>query len=238
MKQEVAFSRETTVAAKVRHNNLVQFFGAVLERQPYLMITEFVSGGTVFHLLYVDDNTPKLRWKQRLRMCSDVANAMDYLHEFKPQIIHRDLKSLNMLLTRSISGPRDMPNVKVSDFGLAKMKEEQQEWGAMTAQAGTIRWMAPEVPTGRYNEKADVYSYAMVLYEIICYEVPFHDFETLQVISAVKSGARPRLDAVPPDCPVKLMSLMILCWTQDQSTRPSFTQVRTALNKILFAMLG
>lgn len=236
MKLEVAFSRETRVAAKVRHKNLVQFFGAVFEQQPYLMITELMSGGTVFRLLYSDG--PRLNWKQRLRMCSDVANAMDYLHQFRPQIIHRDLKSMNVLLSETLNSSRDIPQVKVSDFGLAKMKEEHQDWDAMTAHVGTIRWMAPEVPTGRYNEKADVYSYAMVLYEIICYQVPFHDFETGQALSAIKCGCRPRLESVPSDCPVKLMSLMILCWTQDQSARPSFTQVRTALNSISFALLG
>lgn len=238
VKKQAAFSWETNLATKVRHKNLVQFFGVVFEWQPYLMITEFMPGGTVFHLLYVDESVPTLSWKQGLQMCSDVASAMDYLHNFKPQIIHRDLKSLNLLLSETVTGPEDMPKVKVSDFGLANIKEEHQDWCRMTAQAGTIRWMAPEVHTGCYNEKADIYSYAMVLYEIICYEVPFQDFDILQVAGAVISGVRPRLDAVPPDCPVRLISLMILCWTQDQSTRPTFTQVCIALNDISFTMFG
>mmetsp|Transcript_25684 Transcript_25684/g.44151 ORF Transcript_25684/g.44151 Transcript_25684/m.44151 type:complete len:202 (+) Transcript_25684:2-607(+) len=201
------------------------------------MITEFMSGGTVFDLLHGEEAV-LLRWKQRLRMCSDVASAMDYLHKCSPQIIHRDLKSLNLLLSQTVTSAKDVPEVKVSDFGLAKMKEEHEDWGVMTAQAGTFHWMAPEVHTGKYNEKADVYSYAMVLFEIICYEVPFQELGPSEVTNAVCSGARPSLDAVPPDCPDKLMELMISCWTQDPRSRPSFTQIRTALNNISFSMLG
>mmetsp|Transcript_57047 Transcript_57047/g.107172 ORF Transcript_57047/g.107172 Transcript_57047/m.107172 type:complete len:352 (+) Transcript_57047:103-1158(+) len=237
VKQQVAFCRETNVAAKIRHANLVQFHGVSFDCQPYLMITEFMSGGTVFELLHCDESV-ELQWRQQLRMCSDVASAMDYLHKFKPQIIHRDLKSLNLLLSKAIAGPLDVPEVKVSDFGLAKMKEDTDDWGKMTAAAGTFHWMAPEVHTGHYNEKADVYSYAMVLYEIICCEVPFQDLEAAEVPAAVSSGTRPDLDCVPDDCPDRLKELMILCWAQDHSQRPSFTQILTVLNATISAHFG
>lgn len=237
VKQQVAFSRETSVAAKIRHTNLVQFHGMCIDRQPFLLVTEFMAGGTVFDLLHSEDAV-LLRWKQRLRMCSDIASAMDYLHKCSPQIIHRDLKSLNLLLSKKMASTKDVPEVKVSDFGLSKMKEERDEWGMMTVQAGTFHWMAPEVNTGKYDEKADVYSYAMVLFEIICYEVPFQELGASEVSAAVCSGARPSLDAVPAECPVKLMELMVSCWTQDPRSRPDFTKIRTALNTIAFSMLG
>lgn len=234
VKQQVAFSRETMVAARVRHKNLVQFYGVSFEKQPYLMITEFMSGGTVFDVLHCDD-TVELEWNQQLMMCSDVASAMDYLHKFKPQIIHRDLKSLNLLLSEKITSPKDVPLVKVSDFGLAKMRDNE-DWGKMTVAAGTFHWMAPEVQTGRYDEKADVYSYAMVLYEIICCEVPFDDLEPAEVPEAVGKGARPDLECVPEDCPEKLLELMILCWNADPGCRPSFAQISIHLNAISAAI--
>mmetsp|Transcript_123697 Transcript_123697/g.200998 ORF Transcript_123697/g.200998 Transcript_123697/m.200998 type:complete len:193 (-) Transcript_123697:91-669(-) len=190
-----------------------------------------MSGGTVFDVLHCDD-TVELQWNQQLRMCSDVASAMDYLHKFNPQIIHRDLKSLNLLLSKKITSPEDIPLVKVSDFGLAKMKDHSEEWGKMTVAAGTFHWMAPEVQTGHYDEKADVYSYAMVLYEIICCEVPFDDLEPAEVPEAVCGGARPDLEAVPDDCPDKLLELMIICWNEDPSRRPSFAQISVALTAI------
>merc|ERR1719223_1913625 len=99
---------------------------------------------------------------------------MEYLHNFSPQIIHRDLKSLNLLLRDEVKSNKDRPFVKVSDFGVARMKEE--EWGQMTVGAGTQHWMAPEVfKGGDYDEKVDIYSFSMVLFEVICREVPFED---------------------------------------------------------------
>merc|ERR1712062_627531 len=110
-------------------------------------------------------------------MCTDVAKAMEYLHKFNPQIIHRDLKSLNILLSTPVVSTRDIPFMKISDFGLARMKESGGgEWEKMTKDVGTMHWMAPEVHTGKaYNEKADIYSYAMVLFEILCREIPFDE---------------------------------------------------------------
>lgn len=230
MKQQVAFCREIRVAAKVRHKNLVQLYGVCFDHQPYLMITEFLSGGTVFDLLH-NNEAVDLTWKQRLHMCSDVASAMDYLHKFDPQIIHRDLKSLNLLLSKAITHSGDVPEVKVSDFGLAKIKDSE-EWGRMTAAAGTFHWMAPEVYGGQYTENADVYSYAMVLFEIICDEVPFEEMGPSEVRGAVCSGVRPTLDAVPPTCPEKLRELMIASWAQDAGRRPSFARICTVLNRI------
>merc|ERR1719456_1750376 len=109
---------------------------------------------------------------------------MDYLHKHRPMIIHRDLKSLNLLLQETVGSPSDTPTVKVSDFGLAKMRDEDAEgsWGKMTATAGTFHWMAPEVHTGKYDEKADVYSFAMVLFEIAGREVPFEELEPEKVL--------------------------------------------------------
>merc|ERR1719203_870088 len=129
---------------------------------------------------------------------------MVYLHAFRPQIIHRDLKSPNLLLAKKVTGPADPVTVKVSDFGLARMKEKDREWQTLTSAAGTAHWMAPEVPSGKYTEKVDVYSYAMVLFEIICQEVPFEDETAKDAMQKSMRGLRPDKEAIPPDVPGQL----------------------------------
>merc|ERR1719210_2693972 len=167
-------------------------------------------------------------------MIMDVAEAMDHLHANSPQIIHRDLKSLNLLLEEPIKSDLHVPTVKVSDFGLARMKDQMQtEWGKMTIAAGTCHWMAPEVfKSSTYDAKVDVYSYAMILFEIICREIPFEDEEPANVGRITQKGYRPDLEAVPPDCPEVLHKLMVRCWDQVTDKRPPFTEVVMKLKEL------
>ncbi|CAJ1416471.1 unnamed protein product [Effrenium voratum] len=196
--QQLAFVREMSVLTQVRHENLVQLYGVCLDSRPLRIVTEYCGGGAVFELLH---NSPiDLVYPQQIKMCRDVARAMNYLHTFNPMIIHRDLKSLNLLLDKPVTG-LDLPLVKVCDFGVAKFQVQAGNWGQMTNQAGTKHWMAPEMWTGStYDEKVDVFSYAMVIYEIICREVPFEEEEPADVGKYTVAGIRPDMDAVPPDC--------------------------------------
>lgn len=232
LRQQVAFMREVAVMSKVTHENLVKFFGVCLSERPLRVITEFCEGGTMFHLLHEDE--AMLLWSQNLKMCQDVAHAMNYLHSFQPQIIHRDLKSLNLLMVQEVKSTIDIPVVKVSDFGLSRMKDADQDsqWGKMTKYAGTCHWMAPEVPTGAYDEKADVYSFAMCLFEIICREIPFGDVDGKEVLAFISEGFRPDMEAVLPDCPETLKDLMITCWAHRPQSRPGFSQICEVLATI------
>merc|ERR1712151_274610 len=137
-------------------------------------------------------------------------------------------KSLNLLLSKPVLNEKDVPLVKVSDFGLSRMKDQAPEadWGKMTIAAGTCHWMAPEVFTGAiYDEKVDVYSYGMILFEIICREIPFEEDEAMNVGKKTMNGERPDLEAVPPNCPAQLRRLMIQCWAHDPKERPDFQLV-------------
>lgn len=229
-KQQEAFNREVAVMSKVKHPHLVEFLGIVMNAGPLRVVTEYCTGGSLFDLLHNEEETD-LNWKQQLKMCSDIAQAMNYLHSFRPQIIHRDLKSLNLLLMGAVKSLATMPHVKVSDFGLARMIDpgDQQK---MTTDAGTFHWMAPEVATGRYTEKIDVFSYAMCLFEIIAREIPFEEEEAKEALKLIMSGCRPELEAIPPDRPQALEDLMVACWAQDPAKRPSFEQICGILNKI------
>lgn len=233
MKLQTAFTRELAVLSKCHHPNLCCFRGACLEAAPLCLVTEFCAGGTLFNLLHGND-VMDISWTQNLKMCTDIAKGMNYLHTSKPSVIHRDLKSLNLLLLRPFASEADIPMVKVADFGTARIKEDlDADWGGvkMTQNSGTCHWMAPEVHSGKYCEKADVYSFAMVLFEILCREIPFEDKKAHQVALLTVSGGRPDLEAVPPDCPPGLQRLMIRCWDQAPEVRLSFAEILEALAK-------
>lgn len=225
LKMEVAFMREIAVMSKVNHENLVKFIGVCLQTRPLRVVSEFCEGDTLFGLLH-DEVDIRLVWPQKIKMIADVGGGMKYLHTFNPQIIHRDLKSLNLLLAKEVTNSTDVPLVKVSDFGLARMKDaEGSEWDKMTKEAGTCHWMAPEVPSGKYDEKADVFSFAMVLYEIITREIPFEDQDGREAVGLVMNGVRPDLEAIPADAPKELVKLMQGCWEHDPFDRPSFVEI-------------
>lgn len=232
--EQRAFDREVGIMPRIKHPNLVQIIGVASLEKPFLIITEYCAGGCCFELLHNMIDEVPLSWPQQHKMCTDVALAMDYLHRFEPQIIHRDLKSLNLLLMKEIKTKDDIPVVKISDFGIARMKDKTEgEWGKMTVAAGTCTWMAPEVFVGsKYDEKVDVYSYGMILFEIICREVPFGAEETQDVGKLTIQGGRPDLEAVPQDCPETLRDLMIFCWAHDPKKRPSFEMILPMLAEV------
>merc|ERR1712064_229794 len=196
----------------------------------FCIITEFCAGDCCFELLHNNDNV-ELCWRQQLKMCSDVAKAMAYLHNFDPRIIHRDLKSLNLLLVKSVRTPEDKPEVKVSDFGLSRMKDKaEDEWTSMTTAAGTCHWMAPEVAAGSsYDEKVDVYSFAMILFEVICREIPFEDEEPSNVGSLTQEGFRPEVICreIPfeDEEPSNVGSLTQEGFRPDPKQRPPFDKI-------------
>jgi len=230
------FHREVLSLLRLRHPNLVLFMGASTRSSPPLIVTEFCAGGTVFALLH-EKKDVHIAWTQRLKMAADVAKGMNFLHV--RQVVHRDLKSLNLLLSGPVIGLEEAPCVKISDFGLSRaLSRGQQGEGAepfMTSGAGTYHWMAPEVLHGRsYNEKVDVYSYGVWLFELAARRVPYEGsgLEGAGVALAACQGRRPNLSEVPPGCPPDLRLVMECCWAQQASDRPGFDTVLETLKLI------
>ncbi|KAF4674347.1 protein kinase kinase kinase [Perkinsus chesapeaki] len=220
---EAAFHRELMIMAKCRHPNLVLFMGAATKTAPLMMVCEFCEGGTIFDLAH-NKRDVDISWRQRMKMLLDIAKGMNYLHTCDPpivrELIHRDLKSLNLLLVERVEDEFDTPIVKVADFGLSKLKASATQ--NMTANAGTYHWMAPEVLNGeKYDEKVDSYSYAIVMYEILCRLIPFEDtgLQPLQIAMAVSKGQRPDTSRAPRGCPAPLIALMERCWTAKPADR-------------------
>ncbi|EER19236.1 protein kinase, putative [Perkinsus marinus ATCC 50983] len=146
-----AFKRELAIMVRCRHPNLVLFMGAVTVEEPIKVVFEFCEGGNLFDLLHNGDDDIELSLPQKLKILLDIAKGLTYLHA--SNIVHRDLKSLNLLLTERIEDEHDKPIIKIADFGMAKIKQQDQD--DMTANAGTYHWMAPEVLNGNQRYHPD-----------------------------------------------------------------------------------
>ena len=165
----------------------------------------------------------------KLTILKEIAQGMQFLHV--NNFIHRDLKSLNILLGNEINSESDQIHVKITDFGLTKIFKEDEY---MTGQLGTCHWMAPEVlGSSSYTQKADVYSFAIVMYEVITRETPYKGKNQEEIRTQVlHHGLRPDLSLVPPSCPGALRSLMIMCWDENCEHRCCFSQILSILNTI------
>lgn len=236
-KAQRAFNRELDIIQHINHENVVHFYGICVQEHRFMVVTEFCSGGCLFELLHNSDLFD-LSWPQKGKMIHDCALAMEYLHSSihgKPTVIHRDLKSLNILLLEPVMTLTDVPRCKITDFGLSRITSDgSQDFGTMTSAVGTCHWMAPEVlQSNHYDQKADVYSFGMIMFEIICREIPFEEYEPAQVRQMIQHGKRPDEDAIPPDCPQNLVDLMQRAWAQDPNQRPGFDKIVVDLAPML-----
>lgn len=221
------FQRELAVLSQFRHPHLVLFMGISTVGNPKI-VSELCDGGPLFRLLHQEKDLP-LSWQQRLKIALDVARGMNFLH--RQRVVHRDLKSLNLLLAAKVQDKGVSPWVKVSDFGLSRFLPLTPSGSCnipqniMTGNVGTALWMAPEVLSGHsYNEKVDVYSFAIVLYEVLCRWIPFEGsgLEPVSIAVAVLGGRRPDMRYVPLGCPAPLSRVMVSCWAHSASKRPTF----------------
>ncbi|XP_042395794.1 serine/threonine-protein kinase STY13-like [Zingiber officinale] len=217
-KREGRFMREVTMLARVQHKNLVKFIGACKE-PVMVVVTELLLGGSLRKYL-ISMRPRSLERRIAVGFALDIARAMECLHSHG--IIHRDLKPENMLLTA------DQRTVKLADLGLAR---EETLTEMMTAETGTYRWMAPELYSTvtlrhgekkHYNHKVDVYSFAIVLWELLHNRLPFEGMSNLQAAyAAAFKNSRPSADDLPDEVALILTS----CWQEDPNSRPNFTQI-------------
>jgi len=206
------FRREVAVMSALRHPNTVLLMGACVTLPHLAIVTELMSRGSLWNVLH--DGTVQLDWATVYRMCRDAAKGLQYLHSFKPPILHRDLKSGNLLVDESF-------NVKLSDFGLSRVKAHTY---TMTGQRGTFQWMAPEVlASARYSEPADVYSLGIIFWEMCTRDLPYNGLNPMQAAMGVlNQGLRPTIAAWTPQ---PLAILMQDCWDTLPEKRPSTATV-------------
>ncbi|RZC71825.1 hypothetical protein C5167_031039 [Papaver somniferum] len=219
------FRHEVNLLVKLRHPNIVQFLGAVTERKPLMLITEYLRGGDLHqHLKEKGALTPATA----VNFALDIARGMAYMHNEPNVIIHRDLKPRNVLLVNS-----NADHLKVGDFGLSKLIKVKNSHDVykMTGETGSYRYMAPEVFKHRkYDKKVDVFSFAMILYEMLEGNPPMVNYEPYEAAKYVADGHRPafRAKGYLPE----LRELTDQCWAADMNKRPPFLEILKRLEKI------
>ncbi|KAK8954354.1 Serine/threonine-protein kinase HT1 [Platanthera zijinensis] len=233
------FQKEVIVWHKLDHPNVTKFIGASVgsnelkipqksstssdtdsfPARSCCVVVEFLAGGTLKQFL-IRHSRRKLTYKTVIRLALDLSRGLSYLHSQK--IVHRDVKTENMLLDKSA-------NLKIADFGVARV--EAQNAKDMTGETGTLGYMAPEVLNGKpYNRKCDVYSFGICLWEIYCCDMPYWNVSLAEISYAVAGqNMRPR---IPRCCPSALANVMKRCWHVNPDKRPDMDEVVRLLEAI------
>ncbi len=200
------FEREAKIMAQCQFPHVVRLYGVCLETRHAAIVMEYMSKGSLYQALH--DEKEVLPWNpMRWSIAIEVGKGLSYLHGQK--IIHRDLKSLNVLLD-------DQYHAKISDFGLSKVKLESHSINTKTTQGiGSTRWRAPELfsmedKAPSPNQASDVYSYGMVLWEIASRMLPFQGaLDDMMVGLWIMQGKKEKF---PQDCPKAYKVLARQCW--------------------------
>ncbi|XP_075453583.1 mitogen-activated protein kinase kinase kinase 7 isoform X2 [Ascaphus truei] len=208
-----AFMVELLQLSRVNHPNIVQLYGACLN--PVCLVMEYAEGGSLYNVLHGAEPLPYYTAAHAMSWCLQCAQGVAYLHSMQPKaLIHRDLKPPNLLL---IAGGTVL---KICDFGTACDIQTH-----MTNNKGSAAWMAPEVFEGsNYSEKCDVFSWGIILWEVITRRKPFDEIggPAFRIMWAVHNGTRPPLIK---NLPKPIESLMTRCWSKDPPQRPSMEEI-------------
>ncbi|GLT48297.1 hypothetical protein SLA2020_219300 [Shorea laevis] len=177
---EANFSLEMKTLSMIRHRNILRMAGYSIRDGYGYLVTEYMPGGTVFDVLHQGEPQVVLDWKTRYQIACGIAQGLSYLHhDCVPQIIHRDIKSDNILLDSEFEP-------KIGDFGMAKLVSSSDSTSTMSAIVGTLGYIAPENAfSTQLTEKCDVYSYGVILLEILCRKLPVDPCfgESLDIVS-------------------------------------------------------
>ncbi|XP_034660220.1 putative mitogen-activated protein kinase kinase kinase 7-like [Drosophila subobscura] len=220
---EESIEREITQLARVAHENIVKLFGMATFKDETYLLMEYVEGGSLHDFLYGAVRR-EYTVQEATNWALQCAEAVAYLHAMTPRpMLHRDIKPHNMLLT-GIPG-----RLKICDFGTVTDMHS-----SMSNARGTPAYMAPEVIMGRkYTDKCDVYSWGVMLWELMSRRPPFSHMENpnqVAVMLAAGLGDRPDMDAVRADCPEAIKQLIRRCWSKEPLERCSMQQVVKFLN--------
>lgn len=249
-----SFEEEISILSRLRHPSICLLLGICMDGSRRAIVTELVSRGSLWDALRTplpfvyhenNDQINKFFWPSWLiiKVIEGVGRGLAYLHHHKPLIVHRDLKSANILLDESF-------NVKICDFGLAKLRDASVA-SVMTANVGTVQWMAPEVfianysidgtdnsifkikndckfhlpliNSNNYDEKVDIYSVGIVLWEMLTGECPYQNMKPLEIaVKVLNQQARPPF---PTSCSNYQIKYIEKLWAQCPKCRPNAEEI-------------
>ncbi len=212
------FLQEAQIMSQCLFPNIVGLYGICDEPGHNGLVMEYMPKGSLKSLL--ENKSEEISWNLRWEIAIDIGKGISYLHG--KNILHRDLKSLNVLLGNDY-------HAKICDFGLSKIKLESSS-SSTKSKTGTVRWRAPESFKRGFKpaESMDIYSYGMVLWEIASREIPFADApDEITAMGFIKDGEK---ETLPPDCPKPYGTEIQKCW-EEAEKRPSALEVVTHLTK-------
>lgn len=222
------FIREVQIMARLRSPNVVQLYGVCMEDKNLCFIMEYMPNGSLYE--YLSQN--KLSAQQCKKIALDIAKGLLYLHSFyKGEIVHRDLKSANILLTSGNDGLQ----AKITDFGMAKMSNTNSilSFGGPTQD---VAWLAPEcfMDSNCFKAKSDVYSFGVILWELVTNKRPFADIpqgikRAGDIFQKIRSGGE--REAIPSDIDPVYVKLIKSCWELDPDKRPTMREIVKTLQE-------
>jgi len=211
------FILEVKVTSKFDHENITKVFGYSHNetRDTFLIVLEYINGGDL-HSMFNKQLYNLLSWDRKWKLVEQCAQSIEYLHTLSPPVLHRDIKSPNYLITK------DLTTLKLCDFGMSDLGMDLEK-----QVGGSTRWLAPEaIGKTKWSTKADVFAFAMTVYEIATSKLPFFEIEDPNVVSDKIKHERERPDlGVNTQIPEKFKTLMAKCWEHAPEKRPTMTEV-------------
>jgi len=252
------FKKEVDVLARLCHPNITSMFCCTEEGRKCSIVMELMDGDLftlMQHRLEKNSKSPPFNIWEAINRMHQIAEGGKYLHE--QGVVHRDLKSLNILV-KSVKTPDvdlEYIQAKVADFNVSKIKKGSTTHSEQTMNVGSNRWMAPELIQLRsvdnqmnvegstskapmYPRKFDIYSFAMVCYEILTGELPFLAYSkgvTKKMKAMILEGERPKL---PAHCPLELRDLIEKCWNPKPKNRPTFDDICRELKFVKYLLMA
>ncbi|XP_032926334.1 receptor-interacting serine/threonine-protein kinase 2 isoform X1 [Catharus ustulatus] len=230
--------KEAEILHKARFTYILPILGICNEPEFLGIVTEYMTNGSLNQLLHGKDVYPDIPWCLRFRILYEIALGVNYLHNMNPPLLHHDLKTQNILLDEEF-------HVKIADFGMSKWRVismSQSRSESSLPEGGTIIYMPPEdynpSQKTRASVKHDIYSYAVIMWEVMSRKQPFEEvINPLQIMYSVSQGQRLDLSegSLSMDIPHRglIIRLMESGWAQNPDERPSFLKCLIDLEPVL-----
>ncbi|KAM4027010.1 receptor-interacting serine/threonine-protein kinase 2 [Anomaloglossus baeobatrachus] len=228
--------KEAEILHKARFSFILPILGICYDEDNIGIVTEYMPSGSLNQLLHENNPSTEIVWPLRFRILYEIALGVNFLHNMSPPLLHHDLKTPNILLDSEF-------HVKIADFGLSKWRMLSQSYSDQNPPGGTIIYMPPEmyepsIKNSRGSVKHDMYSYAIIMWEVLSRRQPYEGaINPMQIMFSVAKGSRPDTseEYLPSGIPDRdvFVSLMQSGWATDPNDRPAFLKCLLDLEPVI-----